>query len=304
MSRKILYLTIMIFLISCSSQPAPTVETANSSVANTSEPQTTQAPTLALTLTPFQAMPGKEVIPISKMAREIPWLPYNKASVPITTFIGLNVSVPPFDNVLVRKAFSMAVDRQRIVNENKTRGTTTSVPATTFVPAEVLGRDLYQVIGFDFDLKTAKQLMAEAGYAKPSSIPKINFVFYEGTLDLAKAYQDMWKTAFGIEVQLVPVKNANELYNSIDNNKPGLFIPGSWVADNIDPHNFLYGEFISKDSHYPNFNDQQYVDLINQAQQKAAQPLERQQLYIQAEKILCEDGVYVIPVTHFTTVIK
>jgi ABC-type transport system substrate-binding protein len=46
------------------------------------------------------------------------------------------------------------------------------------------------------------------------------------------------------------------------------------------------------------------VDLINQAQKKANQPAERQQLYMQSEKILCEEGIFVIPVTHFNMKIK
>jgi oligopeptide transport system substrate-binding protein len=304
MQRKIIIVCIFVFSMLLISQSAFAMQTPDLLLKNSSSSQIGLATTQSPALTPTSTKPPKVIIPISKMAKTIPWLPYDKAAVPCTTFIGINVSVPPFDNVLVRKAFSLAVDRQRVVDGNKTRGILTSVPATTFIPAEVLGLDFYKIIGYDFDLAAAKQTMIAAGFSQPSSLPAIKFVFYKGSLDLAKAYQEMWKNAFDIEVQLVPVNSGDELYHSIDNNESGLFILGTWIADEIDPHNFLNGLFIDKNSHYPNFKDQKFVDLIDQAQQKASQPAERQQLYIQAQKILNEEGIYVIPVTHFTMKMK
>ena len=79
------------------------------------------SPTATVTPTPTPA-PLKVVVPLEKMAKEIPWLPMDEKAVPITTFIGINSTVPPFDKPLVRKAFSLAIDRQRISDGEKTRG--------------------------------------------------------------------------------------------------------------------------------------------------------------------------------------
>jgi ABC-type oligopeptide transport system substrate-binding subunit len=77
-----------------------------------------------------------------------------------------------------------------------------------------------------------------------------------------------------------------------------LFILGTWIADSIDPNNFTYDAFLSPDSNYPKPVDSKFEEIITTAKSAVDNPPERQRLYIEAEKILCEDGVYVIPVTH------
>ncbi len=245
--------------------------------------------------------PLRVIIPIEKMAKEIPWLPMDEKAIPVTTFIAINSTVKPFNDPLVRKAFSLAIDRQRISNGEKTRGSDSSVPATNFIPPQILGVDLYQVVGLDFDPKAAKTALNEAGFSDPSKLPKIEIVFYERSMDLVKAYQEMWKTALGVEVTLVPVKSGAELNQYIEEKKTGLSILGVWIADYIDPHNLTFDTFLHEDSPYPKFIDKKFEELVAKAEAVVKDPSERQLLYIEAEKILCEDGVYVIPVTHTTT---
>jgi oligopeptide transport system substrate-binding protein len=255
------------------------------------------APTATVLPTPTPA-PLKVIVPIEKMAKEIPWLPLDEKAVPMTTFIGINSAVPPFDKPLVRKAFSLAIDRKRISDGEKTRGRDSSVPATSFIPPQILGVDLYQAVGLDFNPEAAKTALKEAGYSDLSKFPKVEIVFYEKSADLVKAYQEMWKTALGVEVTLVPVKSGEELYKYIDEKKPGLFILGVWIADYIDPHNFTFDTFLLPDTQYPKFVEPKFEELITKAKAAVKNPSERQLLYIEAEKILCEDGVFVIPVTH------
>ena len=222
-------------------------------------------------------------------------------AVPMTTFIGINSAVPPFDKPLVRKAFSLAIDRQRISDGEKARGRDSSVPATSFIPPQMLGVDLYQAVGLDFDPEAAKKALNEAGFSDISKFPKVEIVFYEKSADLVKAYQEMWKTALGVEVILVPVKSGEELYKYIEEEKPGLSILGVWIADYIDPHNFTFDTFLNPDTPYPQFIDKKFEELVTKAKAAVNNPSERQLLYVEAEKILCEDGVFVIPVTHAIT---
>ena len=255
------------------------------------------APTATMTPTPKPA-PLKIVIPIEKMGKVIPWLPLDEKAIPLTTFIGINSSVPPFDNPLVRKAFSLAIDRQRISDGEKTRGRDSSVPATSFIPPQVLGVDLYQAVGLDFSPELAKKALTDAGFSDVSKFPKVEIVFYEKSADLVKAYQEMWKFSLGVEVTLVPVKSGEELYKYIKDRKPGLFIQGMWIADFIDPHNFTFDTFLHPDSNYPKPVDSEFEEIITKAKAAVSTPSERQRLYIEAEKMLCEVKVYVIPVTH------
>ena len=257
-------------------------------------------PTATSFPTPTPA-PLKVIVPIEKMAMKIPWLPVDEKAIPVTTFIAINSAVEPFDDPLIRKAFSLAIDRQRISDGEKARGSDSSVPATSFIPPQMIGVDLYQAVGLDFDLKAAKAALAEAGFADLSKFPKVEIVFYEKSIDLVKAYQEMWKTALGVEVTLVPVKSGAELNKYIEEKKPGLSILGVWIADYIDPHNFTFDTFLHPDTPYPQFIDKKFEELVTKAETAVNNPSERQILYVEAEKILCETGVFVIPVTHAIT---
>lgn len=257
-------------------------------------------PTATSLPTPTPA-PLKVIVPMEKMAMKIPWLPMDEKAIPVTTFIAINSAVEPFDDPLVRKAFSLAIDRQRISDGEKMRGSNSSVPATSFIPPQMLGVDLYQAVGLDFDPKAAKEALNEAGFSDLSKFPKVEIIFYERSADLVTAYQEMWKTALGVEVTLIPVKSGEELYKYIEEKKPGLSILGVWIADYNDPHNFTHDTFLLPDSHYPPFIDKKFEDLVAKAEAAVNDPSERQLLYIEAEKILCEEGVFVIPVTHAAT---
>lgn len=247
---------------------------------------------------PEEELPGIEVVPISKMAPKIPWLETDNQAIPSTTFIGVNYQTPPFDNPMVRKAFSQAIDRQRVAAGSVTRGDAASVPATTFIPPLMLGRDLYGTVGLNFDGAAAKQALVDAGFTDPSQLPEIEIVFYEGSTELVTAYLEMWKTSLGVDVIPVPVKSGEELYAYIDNQKPGLFILGMWIADYNDPNNFTKDTFLNPATHYPSLAGTKFENLANSAEVGVNDPAARQKLYIEIEKILCEDEVYVIPVTH------
>jgi oligopeptide transport system substrate-binding protein len=298
--KKIIVFLFFLFIAGCAggtqAAAAATPEIVNT-VPSSNQAQIVPTPSVAPTAA-AEPMPGKEVIPIAAMAKKNPWLPMDENAIPVTTFIGINSSVAPFDNPLVRKAFSQAIDRQRISDGDKIRGRNTSVPATTFIHPQVLGRDLYQAVGLDFNPESAKKALIDAGFADVSKFPKVEIVFYQGSTELVNAYQNMWKTTLGVEVTLVPVKSGAELNKTIADQKPALFILGTWIADTIDPNNFTYDTFLSPDSNYPKLVDSKFEEIITTAKSAVDNPPERQRLYIEAEKILCEVGVYVIPVTH------
>lgn len=296
MKKNFILALLLIIAVSVGGSKALAANIQSSEDSNAAAaPTATLTPNPAPTPTPA---PLKVVIPIVKMAKEIPWLPMDDKAVPMTTFIGINSAVPPFDMPLVRKAFSLAIDRQRISDGDKVRGRDTSVPATSFIPPQMLGVDLYQAVGLDFDPEAAKKALNEAGFSDISKFPKVEIVFYEKSADLVKAYQEMWKTALGVDVNLVPVKSGEELYKYIKEEKPGLSILGVWIADYIDPHNFTFDTFLNPDTPYPQFIDKKFEELVTKAKAAVNNPSERQLLYVEAEKILCEVGIFVIPVTH------
>ncbi|KAM9864306.1 Glutathione-binding protein GsiB [Leucobacter aridicollis] len=81
-----------------------------------------------------------------------------------TTYMSMNTTKAPFDQVEVRQAINLAIDRSAIVNA--TGGTTLADPATTIIPAAVSGHrefDLYPSEGNSGDPEAAKKLLDQAG---------------------------------------------------------------------------------------------------------------------------------------------
>ncbi|MFC8798743.1 ABC transporter substrate-binding protein [Promicromonospora sp. NPDC057138] len=83
-----------------------------------------------------------------------------------TTYMGLNTTKKPLDDVRVRQAISYAIDRTTIVNASG--GTQLGDPATTILPPSVAGHkdfDLYPSQDGTGDVEAAKKLLDEAGLA-------------------------------------------------------------------------------------------------------------------------------------------
>src|SRR5699024_6451580 len=76
------------------------------------------------------------------------------------SYIGFNMDKEPFDDVRVRQAISMAIDKEEII-EGIYEGF--GIPAIGPIPPDVFGFD-DSVSGLDYDIEKAKELLAEAGY--------------------------------------------------------------------------------------------------------------------------------------------
>ena len=75
-----------------------------------------------------------------------------------TTYIAINTTTPPFDNVKVRQALNHAIDKQRIVQLLNGRADV----ANQILPPLMPGYD-QDYKGYEYDPEKAKALLAEAG---------------------------------------------------------------------------------------------------------------------------------------------
>jgi oligopeptide transport system substrate-binding protein len=180
------------------------------------------------------------------------------------------------------------------------------VHATTLTPPETLGRNLYGEVGAIFNPQMAKDLLTQAGYSDPSSFPKVVLLVNASgdiapgaRFNMASAMADMWKTHLGITVEVQAIQSFNEYNNRLKTNAPDLYWFG-WAADFNDPDNFLR-EIFGSDSeyNYGNFSNSEFDLLVNRAK-NSYDPAERQELYIQAERLLCETEAALIPLFHLT----
>jgi Tol biopolymer transport system component/outer membrane protein assembly factor BamD (BamD/ComL family) len=246
------------------------------------------------------SLPGKLVLPLESFGKTIPWLPDTAVAV---QYVGFNTTRAPFDNPLVRQAFAYAIDRQQIVDMAREYDLGDVELATTLTPPETLGRDLSGEVGISFDPQKAKELLSKAGYSDPSDFPSVTFlVNVSGAVapgarfNMASAMAEMWKTYLGVTVQ-VQDTNWSGFSNRLKTDPPDLYWM-AWVADHNDPDNFLREIFHSGSQYnYGGFANTEFDQLVDRAKD-SNDPAERQELYIHAERILCEIDAAVIPIYH------
>ncbi|MFZ9681661.1 MAG: peptide ABC transporter substrate-binding protein [Cephaloticoccus sp.] len=114
-------------------------------------------------------------------------------------YYNFNVNRAPFDDVRVRRALAMAVDRVSLVNNVTLAG---EIPAYHFTPEGIGGYTSRARTKLDFD--AARQLLAEAGYPGGKGIPPITLLYNtaENHRVIAEAIQQTWKHELGIDIKL------------------------------------------------------------------------------------------------------
>ena len=148
-------------------------------------------------------------------------------------YYAFNVTRPPLDNPLVRRALSMAVDRSAITNELLRGG---QIPSAHFIP---LGFPDYQSPpGPEYNPEQAARLLATAGYPDGKGFPVLELLFntVESHRRIAESIQQMWTKHLNIRVTLRNEEWASFL-KSIDNGQFDIARQG-WIADYPDPMAF------------------------------------------------------------------
>ncbi|MFO1069763.1 MAG: peptide ABC transporter substrate-binding protein [Geminicoccaceae bacterium] len=157
-----------------------------------------------------------------------------------TYYYVTNFNRKPFDDERVRKALSMAIERDAITDKVLKTG---EVPAYGVVPPGTGG----EWVGYEPDWKAlpyaervamAKALLADAGYG-PDNPLKVELAYNtsENHKRIAVAIQSMWK-ALGVQAELVN-REVKVHYDTLKQNDFDV-ARAAWVADYNDPQNFLY----------------------------------------------------------------
>jgi oligopeptide transport system substrate-binding protein len=279
--------------------------TPDNRIDSTPVPVSEEATAIPATPAPTQ-LPGSMVLPLTSMGNSIPWLPMDNTKRPTTYYFYFNIQKPPFDNVLVRQAFTAAIDRDVIRDIAEKFNRIEPKSATTFTPAATLGRDLNGSVGIAFDPVRAKALLVEAGYTEMNVFPTVSVIVPVSTADApgfhvqtSEALINMWETNLGVKVTIDVIEWGTYL-SRIASSPPDIFSM-TWVADYNDPDNFLREIFTtSSEYNYGHFSNEEFDRLVNQAKTEA-DPAKRQLMYIQAERILCETEAALIPMYHLST---
>ena len=217
-----------------------------------------------------------------------------------TYYYGFNNTKPPFDNALVRKAFSAAIDRKSLV-KNVLKGG--QMPATTFTCPGIFGHiPLEDGVGIGYDPKAARKYLADAGYPKGKGLPEITLMFNpsETNRKIAQAIQKMWKKVLRVEVNLTN-QEWKVYLKTLSKDAPQIFCL-SKCSDYPDANNWLYEVFHSADSqNRVKWHNAEFDRIVEKAVREF-NPAKRLELYKQAEQILCGEKAAIAPLYYQTIV--
>ncbi len=218
------------------------------------------------------------------------------------SYFPFNVARPPFDNPLVRKAFTLAVDRRALIDTVVRGGQT---PALAFVPPGIPdaapGRDFRAAGGSYFadnDLAAAKALLTRAGYPDGRGLPPVTLLYSTGESNklVAEAVQEMWKRALGVTVQLSN-QELKVFYDNLDKHNFQVAID-SWIGDYLDAMTFLELFETGNGNNSPGYANPVY-DRHLAAARAARDGAARAAALHAAEAVLMDDAV-VLPL-YFST---
>ena len=195
----------------------------------------------------------------------------------------LNIAKPPLNDLRVRKALALAIDRNAIVNYVTCSG---EEAALSFTPPHI-GNYTPPVMPA-FDPTEAKRLLAEAGFPEGAGFPKISLLFHTSDLHtrIAEVIQQMWKNNLGIEIVLENVEW--KIYQSRRQNRQYEIARAEWVADYVDPSSFLEVWQTGGGNNHTDWSSPVYDALILKAAQ-TPDDTERMEYFRQAETILLND---------------
>jgi ABC-type oligopeptide transport system substrate-binding subunit len=214
-------------------------------------------------------------------------------------YITINVTKAPLNDVRVRRAFNMAIDK---INYSKSRRVTK--PLSAFTPAGIFV-GYPQPVGDAFDPEKARKLLGDAGFpvtkkdggfeCKNFPVDQVEFIFntYSSNKTMAEFMQAQWKQNLGITVPLRSMEFKTFMNARAKLDYKGFAI-GIWGADYMDPFTFL-GLFTTTGGvNGTGWYDPVYVGLLDEAN-RTLDHKQRYELLAKAEKYLL-DAQPVLPI--------
>ena len=212
-----------------------------------------------------------------------------------TYFYRINMSVPHLQDLRVRRALAMTIDRQLITDKVLKAG---QIPAYAITPPNTLG--YYPPSTFSFDPAAARKLLADAGYPNGDGFPVTEILYNtnEAHRKVAVAIQQMWLEHLNIEVKLL--NQEWKVYLDSESNGDYQISRAAWIGDYVDPNNFLDMWLCASGNNRTGWCNPEYDRLILEQAPSAATEVERRAIFKRAETILLED-LPVIPIYTYTS---
>ncbi|WFF39328.1 ABC transporter substrate-binding protein [Moraxella nasibovis] len=208
-----------------------------------------------------------------------------------TYYYEFNHTKAPFDDVRVRKALSLVLDRDTIVDKILGQG---QKVAYQYTPEAINGMKNYEPEWKSWDrakrIEEAKKLLNEAGYNEANPLKfELLYNTSEQHKTLAVAAASFWKDALGF----VDVTLANQewkTYLETRRTQKHQMSRGGWCADYNEASTFL-NTFLSTDSsNYGKYNSPTFDGIMAKTLAADVTPEQRAELYRQAEEVLDKES--------------
>ncbi len=204
-----------------------------------------------------------------------------------TSYITIDVTQPPFDDVKVRQAFAMAIDKEQYVKVIAEGG---SIPAKGLYPPALPGYDK-NFKGLEYDPEKARELIKESKYGS-GEFPDVIFTradYGSSVSENISSVVQMLEENLGIKITIQNIDP--EYYQEVLNSgKHGQLISEGWCADYPDPENFSDVLFHSdNDMNHSNYSNPELDELLEKARVEE-DVNKRIEMYQQAEEIIVNDA--------------
>ena len=228
---------------------------------------------------------GQNPIP-SQFVPQVKDLPdYHSAPQFVVRHIGFNNKIAPFNDVKVRQAFALAIDKSKLI---KLLGESSVRAQDRILPGGIPASEL-KVDGLVFDVEKAKALLAEAKF-DPATKVTISYGTEGDNAKVLEFLQQEWKQNLGVEVALEALElqtfsqKLTDTYNQPESGLQAYY--SVWGADYPDPQNWISQQLRTdvgnNNGHYSNAEFDKLVDAADIEVKDAAARLKA---YNQAEQI-------------------
>lgn len=211
-------------------------------------------------------------------------------------FFRFNVTRKPFDDIRVRKALAMAIDKKRIVNNITKAG---EQVADHFVPPGTA--DYESPVGVSHDPAQARQLLAEAGYPGGKGFPVFTYLMNNAPIDaqISVELQAMWEKELGVKMEIRQTEW--KVYLNEQSKLNFDLSRSSWIGDYNDANTFLDLFMSNNGNNRTGWKDETYDEIVRTANQQTDKE-KRKRLLQSAEKKIIHDDLIIVPIYFYAGV--
>ncbi len=202
-----------------------------------------------------------------------------------TNYLDFNVARPPLNRAKVRRALSLAIDRESIM---RAVFAGSRLPAACLIPPGCAGYTVQARVPTDF--AAARRLLAEAGFPGGKGLPEMGVrlgINVSEWTRVLEAIQETWRRELGVRITLEPLEAKTWLQYMQAHNYAIAFT--GWIADFADPATFFEVHVTNGGNNWTGWSNPEYDRLIGDASRTLNQG-RRFEVLQQAEALLLEEA--------------